>query len=430
MIDFEQRQAFANAKRFLEPFKENLKELPASAFALVSDFLFAGEGSTEDLLEELCAWDDRQLDGFLSAAWRCESAEGRELAALLLQRRGTTGLVYRLEEIASREGGTRWLVDVLAEVYDDESTRLLLSFLDHHQFSIRQRAADGIAAHRATLQPRDFVRHLAHPLVKSLAHPQPHSAIRALHRIADPTLLPNFGKDAARRAERVLINCVRHEMRSSVRGDAVAALGEIGSRASVHCLVDMLSREDEIFHRDVVIALRKIRPENALVALLGLLQNKDPIIREEAANALGTIGDPAAVKRLRLLLEDKDKDVRQEAVLALGKLGGHEVLVSLEKALDDPDPLVRVAACSALAESRGDRAQADLIRALYDVSPIVRTEAAYYLGNVGGREARAHLERKLEDRERDLFGESVARQARRSLFRLDIMATRRKRAAE
>ena len=38
----------------------------------------------------------------------------------------------------------------------------------------------------------------------------------------------------------------------------MAALGEIGSRAAVRCLVDMLSREDESFHRDVVIALRKI----------------------------------------------------------------------------------------------------------------------------------------------------------------------------
>ncbi len=429
MIDFEQRQVLNSARRFLEPFRGNLKDLSAASFAAVADFLLARPDGVEELLEELCAWDEREIDALLAAAWRSRSAEGRELAALILQRRGTTGLVYRIEEIMEDDGGARWLVDVLAEVEDDESTRLLLRLLDHPDFSIRQRAADGIAAHRASLELSDFIRHLARPLVKGLAHPDPHQVVRALHRIADPALLPDFGRNTARRAERVLINCVRHEWRSSVRGDAVAALGEIGSRAAVRCLVDMLSREDESFHRDVVIALRKIRPENALIALLGLLQSKDPIIREEAANALGAIGDAKAVKRLRLLLEDEDKDVRQEAVLALGKLGGREVLIALEKALDDPDPMVRATACNALAENLGGRAQSDLIHALYDVSPLVRSEAAYHLGNVGGKEARRHLERKLGDRERDPFGEPVAREARRAIFRLDLMASRRRRAA-
>ncbi len=429
MIDFEQRQVLSSARRFLAPFRENLKEIDPSAFAAVSEFLLARREGMEELLHELCGWSDRELDAFLGAAWRSESDEAREIAALVLQRRGSFGLVYRIEEILGQSGGARWMVDVLGDVQDDESTRLLIQLLDHRDFSIRQRAADGIASHRSTLEPRAFIRHLARPLVKALAHPEPHAVVRALHRIADPALLPDFGRDAARRAERVLINCVRHESRSSVRGDAVAALGEIGSRAAVRCLVDMLSRKDESFHRDVVIALRKIRPENALVALLGLLQSPDPIIREEAAHALGSIGDASAVKRLRLLLEDEDTDVRQEAVLALGKLGGREVLVALEKALDDPDPMVRAAAVSALAQSLGGRAQGDLIHALYDVSPLVRNEAAYHLGNLGNQEARQHLEAKLGDGERDPFGEPVARQVRRSLRRMDVMAERRRRAA-
>ena len=70
-----------------------------------------------------------------------------------------------------------------------------------------------------------------------------------------------------------------------------------------------------------------------------------------------------------------------------------------------------------------------MIRALYDEAPGVRTEAAYHLGNVGDATAKDHLEGKLSDRELDAYGEPVAKEARRSIFRLELMAARRRRAA-
>ena len=428
MIDFEQRGILRSAQRFLGPFKRPAEEISVRDFQAVVDFLLAHSGGTEALLNELCSWEDRELDSFLGASWRSGVPEARELAAQLLMRRGCVGLVFRLEEILRDEDGARWLTEVLSEVDDDESTRLLIQMLDHGELEVRRAASRGLYQHRTRLDAREFVRHLARPLVQQLAHPQLNASVRCLHRIADRALEPDFGKDAARRAERVLINCVRHETRASVRGDAVAALGEIGSKSAVRCLVDMLAREDASFHREVVIALRKIHPQRALMALLGLLQSRDPIIREEAANALGAIGNPRAVKRLRVLLDDENADVRQEAVLALGRLGGREVLVSLEKALQDPDPSVRISACSALALSLGDRAQGKLIRALYDTAAGVRSEAAFHLGSLGDEGVRVHLEGRLLDLERDGFGEPVAREARRSIFRIDLMAARRKRA--
>ncbi len=428
MIDFEQRGVLRSAQRFLGPFKRRGEEISAREFGAVVDFLLAHSEGTEALLDELCSWDDRELDAFLGASWRSRESEAQELAAQLLQRRGCVGLVYRLEEILRDVDGARWLTGVLTEVDDDESTRLLIQLLDHGELTVRQAASEGLRRHRNRLDGREFVRHLARPLVKQLAHPHPNSLVRCLHRIADRALEPDLGKDPARRAERVLINCVRHERRASVRGDAVAALGEIGSRSAVRCLVDMLGREEASFHRDVVISLRKIHPQRALMALLGLLQSHDPIIREEAANALGAIGNPRAAHRLHALLDDENADVRQEVVLALGRLGGREVLVSLEKALDDPDPLVRISACSALAQSLGDRAQGKLIRALYDTAAGVRSEAAFHLGTLGDEGVRVHLEGRLLDLERDAFGESVAREARRSISRIELMAARRKRA--
>ena len=391
----------------------------ADVYRGLSDALHAGPALAESVLTSLCLWNDRELAAFLHGAWESEFPEARDVMAAVLQRRGLTGLLPVVDHVRRDDVGIRWLVDVLAEVRDDHATRLLIEFMDHGSSSIVKRAADGLAAHRTHLDGRAFVRELALPLVRGLTHPDPLGAVRALQRLADPSLEPDFGADVARRAERVLVNCVMYEKRASVRGDAIAALGDLGSRAAVRCLVDMLHRDDERFHRDVVIALRKIRPDRALIALLGLLRSRDPIIREEAAHALGEIGDRQAVRRLRALLDDENADVRQEAVLALGKLGGREVLDGLEHALADDDPQVRINACSALAEGLGRSAQGKLIRALYDGSPDVRAEAAHLLGEIGDEEAQRHLELLTGDTARDSFGERVGSVVRKALHRID-----------
>jgi HEAT repeats len=374
----------------------------------------------EIILHELSAWTEDALLPFLDACTRSELGEAMDLVSELLTRRGMTGLERWTDGLATTPEGARWLVEVLSNVPDLHCTRVLIGFMDHQDMSVRRRASDGLCGQRARVDGRALVRLLSEPLVRRSSHPSPLLAVRALQRLADAALEPDFGMDAARRSERVLRNCVIHELRPTVRGDAIAALGEIGSRSSVRCLVDMLHRDDSVWHREVVIALRKIRPERALIALLGLLQSRDPIIREEAANALGEIGDRQAVRRLRRLLDDDDLDVRQEAVLALGKLGGTEVLDALERALSDASAEVRIVACSALAESLGRQAQAKLIRALYDHSPDVRAEAAYLLGSVGDITAEPHLENWTEDPERDGFGDQVGAVARRALLRLSV----------
>lgn len=421
MIDFGRKPRRGQVEEFLHDLRLSVFDgTPAGdVFRVLSRALHGDGAIAEHVLTALCRWSDRELERFLDAAWCSGAPEARDVIAVVLQRRGLTGLLRFVDRLQQDDDGVRWLVDVLAEVHDDESTRLLLSFMDHASTSIVKRAADGLYGHRATLDGRAFVRELARPLVAGLTHPDPFAAVRALHRLADPALEPDFGADVARRAERVLVNCVMYEKRPAVRGDAIAALGDLGSRSAVRCLVDMLHRDDESFHRDVVIALRKIRPDRALIALLGLLQSRDPIIREEAAHALGEIGDRQAVRRLRDLMDDENADVRQEAVLALGKLGGRDVLDALDRALADDDPRVRINACSALAEGLGRMAQGKLIRALYDGSPDVRSEAAHLLGELGDDSARRHLELLTGDDARDAFGERVGTVVRKALFRLE-----------
>lgn len=421
MIDFGRKPLRGQVEGFLDRTRRALGETPPAAdvYRALADALYAGPALAEEVLSTLCAWSDPELEAFLDGAWESEVPEALDLAASLMQRRGLTGLGPFVERLRHDDEGNRWLVDVLAEVRDDDATRLLIALMDHPSTSIVKRAADGLASHRASLDGRAFVRELARPLVGNLSHPDPFAAVRALQRLADASLEPDFGGDVARRAERVLVNCVMYERRPAVRGDAIAALGDLGSRSAVRCLVDMLHRDNESFHHDVVIALRKIRPDRALIALLGLLQSRDPIIREEAANALGEIGDQQAVRRLRDLLDDENADVRQEAVLALGKLGGRDVLDALDRALADDDAHVRINACSALAQGLGRNAQGKLIRALYDGSPDVRAEAAHLLGELGDDSAIRHLELLVGDTARDAFGDRVGAVVRKAIHRLE-----------
>ena len=420
MIDFRRKPSREQVAHFVERLRvPGPTGVRPDHYRALADLLQTEGGAGEHMLTGLCSWSDADLVHFLEGALASGIPEAIDLAEAVLQRRGLVGLLPWVDQLLQSVDSTRWLVDVLAGVLDDHSTRILIGLMDHGSLSIRKRAADALAAHRATIEVRAFVRFLAEPLTAQTAWPDPLAAVRALQRVADPALEPELGREAARRAERVLINCVVHERRHAVRGDAIAALGDLGSRAAVRCLVDMLHREDETFHHDVVIALRKIRPDRALIALLGLLQSRDPIIREEAASALGEIGDRQAVRRLRDLLDDENADVRQEAVLALGKLGGREVLVALERALADRDMHVRINACSALAEGLGRSAQGKLIRALYDPSADVRAEAAQLLGDLGDEDALRHLEILVPDPARDAFGDRVGAIARKAIARLE-----------
>lgn len=420
MVDFVRNRQARSAEEFLERLVDDGFSPSASILGHVADLLHLHPASAETIITGLCRLEDVQLVTFCEGAFNSGVAEATDLVEAVLMRRGLVGIEEFIRARRTDDRQCLWLADLLAEVRDDESTRILLELLDHQSAAVRSRAAEGLRAHRPTVDPRALVRQLAFPLVRGLDRPDPFSAVRALQRLAEPLLEPDFGRDCARRAERVLINCVTHERRQPVRGDAIAALGDLGSRAAVRCLVDALHREDEGLHQEVVIALRKIRPERALLALLSLLRSRDPVVREEAAAALGEIGDPQAVRRLRDLLDDECPDVRQEAVLALGKLGGRKVLDLLEHALDDREAEVRIAACSAIAYLVGTEAEAKLVRALYDVSPGVRSEAAWLLGDRQSALAREHLELWSSDRSRDSFGDRVGTVARRALNRIDL----------
>jgi HEAT repeat protein len=418
MVDFVRKRQPIDAAGLIRQLERGNLAPSAADFRYLADALHGEPMLAEQVTLALCHLSDPDLRRFCEEALSSGVAEATDLVEVVLSRRGLSGLTGFVEGVLPDHGRALWVADLLAEVRDDESTRILLRLLDHPSAAVRSRAAEGLRAHRSTIDPRALVRELATPLVRGLDQPDPLEAIRALQRLAEPLLEPDFGRDCARRAERVLINCVVHEKRQQVRGDAIAALGDLGSRAAVRCLVEALNREDQGLHQDVVIALRKIRPERALLALLGLLRSKDPVVREEAAAALGEIGDRQAVRKLRALLDDENADVRQEAVLALGKLGGRDVLFLVERALADPDPAVRVAACSALAHSVGDAATAKLVRALYDDSPGVRSEAAWLLGDLGSEDALQHLEIWSADPSRDEFGDRVGAVARRALNRI------------
>jgi HEAT repeat protein len=258
MIDFLHQRHEGSLRDFLILLAEDRFVPTSQDFGRLADLLHAAPSTNEELVMALCRLPDPQLCTFCEAALRCEVPEATDLVEAVLMRRGLVGLLAFVEPIIEEDRNVLWLADLLAEVCDDDSTRILLRLLDHHSAGVRSRAAEGLRAHRSSVDPRGLVRSLAMPLVRELSRPDPFQAIRALQRLAEPALEPDFGRGCSRRAERVLINCVIHERRQNIRGDAIAALGDLGSRDAVRCLVEALHREDQGLHQEVVIALRQL----------------------------------------------------------------------------------------------------------------------------------------------------------------------------
>jgi HEAT repeat protein len=91
----------------------------------------------------------------------------------------------------------------------------------------------------------------------------------------------------------------------SIRGDAAAHLGYLGS-------------------------------EEAVPDIARLLTDDNQLARLQAAGALGRIGSPSAVPALLEILDDDDREVRGQAIASLGLIRDPRVVPELISALDPP----------------------------------------------------------------------------------------------
>ena len=121
--------------------------------------------------------------------------------------------------------------------------------------------------------------------------------------------------------------------------------------------------------------LARKRDQTATASLAQILtQDADPTVRGEAAAALAEVGGAEAAAALPTAVGDQDPWVRMQAVRALGKVEGDRATQILGAVLmGDPDPRVRRKAAPILAALRNEEARSVLVAAaLSDPDQAVR----------------------------------------------------------
>ena len=218
---------------------------------------------------------------------------------------------------------------------------------------------------------------------------------------------PDVCKLRNKRDVKGLINALRYQKDSYVRGAAAEALGEIGDARAVRPLIAALKDRD--VHGWVINALGLIGDARAVKPLIAEIDGDG---RENVATALGKIGAPA-VESLLAVLQDSRKEVRQAASRALGEIGDVRAVEPLIALLcdEDEDEKLRKSATAALGKIGDARAVEPLIAVLKDRTYRVHDEAEYALGQIGAPAVESLLT-MLKDSNRE-----VRRAAARTLGR-------------
>ncbi len=158
-------------------------------------------------------------------------------------------------------------------------------------------------------------------------------ATRALARIGDARAIPS------------LLPLLQDKVKA-VREETSGALARLGP-AAIPMLVEALAHQEWLVRLHAVEALGKTKSPDAVDPLLRLLFNdRDSSLREDAVLALGDIGDARAVEFLLTAL--KEPGLRPLVVDALGKIGDRRAvpaLVAVVQGTDRPERSREVAGC-------------------------------------------------------------------------------------
>jgi HEAT repeat protein len=118
-----------------------------------------------------------------------------------------------------------------------------------------------------------------------------------------------------------------------VRQFLALAMGRTRYTAFFEPLLQALNDVDDNSTRAVFIrALGYLGDERAVVHVTTLLTHEDTLVRHEAVQALGNIGSHASVESLKAMLDDPALDIRWDAAISLAKMkdaSGKHILLSL-----------------------------------------------------------------------------------------------------
>jgi len=183
------------------------------------------------------------------------------------------------------------------------------------------------------------------------------AAIETLRAISGPELAPT-------------IRPFLKDQDPMVRSQAARALGQMGDRAALPVLIELLVLRDEDFLTQgihaVVDALGRLKDPAALAPLFKLLGDAEKYRRIETyryhiLSNIISIGGADVLARVRPHLLDPTMQNGHIVVDALAKVDSPKVLPFLMKALEEGDTRYRTSAVRALA-ARGHRAAGPLIR--------------------------------------------------------------------
>jgi HEAT repeat protein len=222
-------------------------------------------------------------------------------------------------------------------------------------------------------------------------------AAKALGRIGEARAIP------------ALLPLLQDKVKA-VREEAGGALARLGP-AAIPVLVGALAHPEWLVRLHAVESLGRTKSPEAVEPLLNLLFNdRDSSLREDAVRALGEIGDARAVEFLLTAL--KEPGLRPLVVDALGKIGDRRAvpaLVAIVEGTDRPERSREVAGCGdkwdeemlamagaahALGRIRDAATIPTLIAALKNT--VTRAEAAAALAAFG-QPAIPHLVAVLKD---------------------------------
>ncbi len=138
-------------------------------------------------------------------------------------------------------------------------------------------------------------------------------------------------------AREKLVMFINKEAETSLKSEAVKALGSIPNKKVVAPLIIALKNESPQARATAAEALGRHAHPDAVEPLVQCLNDPDDVVRMKCAEALGRIGDARAVDGLIKTLEDKEWSAHWAAAFALGRIADpraiNPLLVWVEKIL-------------------------------------------------------------------------------------------------
>ena len=346
-------------------------------------------------------------------------ANSRNIEALLSANRDITQHLSTLggeaDSLARRlAAALRQVFNLTSETPSQQRTELLLGWMSRGE-TVERELAVRLVSEFIVGTSRPVPPVLIEPLTAMIADPEP--AVRlavaeifrdlAMDQSADPLL------------KQLLV-----ETRPNVQAAQAAALGKIGSLASVSPLVSLLQSGEDRPARQAAIALGRLAKRRSAVdgppgqlqaskrrALAALIDAFESLsntpdnqiqdiralqeLREAVVDALAGVGDPAALPTLLRAADDVDARVRFAATNGLGQFDTTESVDALTRRLNDPDRGVRLTAATALGQSNQQRVAEIIYQQLKREDAVAVSDALWkeLLGQIDGLEEADEVER-------------------------------------